>query len=508
VSWLGADLVCAAPGRPTQPSKAPWDDSVVGAVPVCTPEDVAEAARRARAAQAAWAGRPIAERAAVFLRYHDLLLRRQADLLDLVQRETGKARISAYEEAADAVMTAGYYARNANRHLRPRRRQGAFPLLTRATEHHHPKGLVGVISPWNYPLTLAVSDAVPALLAGNGVVLKPDSQTPFTALAAVELLFEAGVPRDLVQVVTGPGPALGPSFVDAVDFLMFTGSTAAGRLLAEQCGRRLIGFSAELGGKNPLLVLADADLGRAAEGAAWACFSNAGQLCIGAERLYVEDAIYDRFVAAFVERVRRIRLGPGHGWDIEMGSLVSQRQLAIVEGHVADALGKGAEVLTGARARPDLGPFFYEPTVLAGVTDEMDLAREETFGPVVALHRVRDAEEAVARANDSSYGLNASVWSSPERGAAIAARLQAGTVNVNDGYGAAWASHDAPMGGMKDSGIGRRHGAEGIRKYTDVQTVAVQRLLPVGPIKGVPNGAYARVMNRALRVLRGLPRRR
>jgi succinate-semialdehyde dehydrogenase/glutarate-semialdehyde dehydrogenase len=494
--------VCAAPGRPTQPSVAPWDGSLVGVVPVCTTEDVAEAARRVRAAQSAWVARPIAERAAVFLRYHDLLLHRQADLLDLVQRESGKARISAYEEAADAAMTARYYAKHGGQHLRPRRRQGAFPVLTRATEHHHAKGVVGVISPWNYPLTLAVSDAVPALLAGNGVVLKPDSQTPFTALAAVELLFEAGVPRDLVQVVTGPGPALGPSLVDAVDFLMFTGSTATGRLLAEQCGRRLIGFSAELGGKNALLVLAGADIERAVEGAMWACFSNAGQLCISAERLYVEDAVHDRFVTSFVERVRAMRLGPGYDWDLEMGSLVSGRQLATVEAHVADAVTKGAAVLTGGRARPDLGPFFYEPTLLAGVTDEMVLARAETFGPVVALHRVGDAEEAVARANDSCYGLNASVWSSPERGAAIATRLRVGTVNVYDAYGAAWASHDAPMGGMKDSGLGRRHGREGILKYTDAQTVAVQRLLPVGPIKSVPNRAYSRVMNVALRVLR------
>jgi succinate-semialdehyde dehydrogenase/glutarate-semialdehyde dehydrogenase len=500
-----AALVCAAPDRARRASHAPFDGAVVGEVPVCTDDDVIDACRRARAAQAEWAVRPMHERAATLLRYHDLLLDRQADLLDLVQRETGKARISAYEEAADLAMTARYYANAGPGFLRPTRRRGAFPVLTRTVEHHHPKGVVGVISPWNYPLTLATSDALPALLAGNGIVLKPDSQTPFTALAAIELLYEAGVPRELVQVVTGPGAQLGPPLIAHVDFLMFTGSTATGRLIAEQCGRRLIGFSAELGGKNPMLVLADADVRRAAEGAMWACFSNSGQLCISVERMFVEDAIYDRFVPAFVERVERMRLAPGLGWHAEMGSLVSEQQLATVTAHVADAVAKGARVLTGGQPRPDLGPLFYEPTLLDGVTDDMTLGREETFGPVVAVYRVADADEAVARANDSSYGLNASVWSSAGRGAEVAARLRVGIVNVNEGYAAAWASHDAPMGGVKDSGVGRRHGREGILKYTEPQTIAVQRLLPVGPVRGVPYATYTRVLNVGLRVLRRLP---
>jgi succinate-semialdehyde dehydrogenase/glutarate-semialdehyde dehydrogenase len=500
-----AELVCAAGDRPRVASHAPFDGALIGEVPVCTGDDVIEAVRRARAAQGEWSARPVAERAAVLLRYHDLVLDHQSDLLDVVQTETGKARISAYEEAADVAMTARYYGNAGPGFLRPARRRGAFPVLTRTHEHHHPKGVVGVISPWNYPLTLAVGDALAALLAGNGVVLKPDSQTPFTALAAVELLYEAGVPRELFQVVTGPGPELGPPLIDHVDFLMFTGSTATGRLVAEQCGRRLIGFSAELGGKNPMLVLGDANVKRTVEGAMWACFSNSGQLCISIERLYVEDAIYDQFVPAFVERVQRMRLAPGLGWDVDMGSLVSAKQLDTVTAHVDDAVAKGARVLAGGRPRPDLGPLFYEPTVLEGVTDAMLLAREETFGPVVAVQRVADAEEAIERANDSCHGLNASVWASPARGAEVAARLRAGTVNVNEGYAAAWASHDAPMGGMKDSGVGRRHGREGLLKYTEAQTIAVQRVLPVGPLRGVPFGPYTRVLNVALRVLRRLP---
>ncbi|MGY1813778.1 succinic semialdehyde dehydrogenase [Blastococcus sp. SYSU D00820] len=500
-----AGLVTAAPGRPTQASTAPFDGSVVGEVPTCTAEDVQEAQRRARAAQREWAARPLAERCAVMLRYHDLVLERQREILDVAQTETGKARVSAFEELADVAMTARYYAHTAARHLRPTRRQGALPGLTKAVEHHHAKGLVGVISPWNYPLTLAVSDAVPALLAGNGIVLKPDAQTPFTALIAVELMIEAGLPRDLFQVVTGRGRDLGTPLIEGVDYLMFTGSTATGRVVAEQCARRLIGFSAELGGKNPMLVLADADLDRTVEGAVRACFSNSGQLCISVERMYVEDAVYDRFVPAFVERVRRMRLAAGLTWDAEMGSLVSQDQFDVVTSHVDDAVAKGARVLAGGRARPDLGPLFYEPTVLEGVTDEMVLARDETFGPVVAVARVRDADEAVERANDTCYGLNASVWSTPRRGAELATRIQAGTVNVNEAYAAAWASHDAPMGGMKDSGVGRRHGREGILKYTESQTVAVQRGLPVGPLPGLPLERYASVMTAGLKALKRMP---
>lgn len=500
-----AGLVTAAPGRERQPSYAPFDGSLVGDVPICDATDVAEATRRARSAQPAWADRPLEERSAILLHYHDLVLARQEQLLDVTQVETGKSRGSAFEELADVAMTARYYANTAARHLRPTRRRGALPGLTRTVEHHHPKGVVGVISPWNYPLTLAVSDAIPALLAGNGIVLKPDSQTPFTALIAVELLHEAGVPGELFQVVTGSGPAIGPPLVEHVDYLMFTGSTATGRIVAEQCGRRLIGFSAELGGKNPMVVLADADVKKAVEGAVRACFSNAGQLCISVERLYVEDAVYDRFVPQLVERVGRVRLAAGLTWDAEVGSLVSEQQLDTVRRHVDDAVAKGARVLTGGRARPDIGPLFYEPTLLEGVAPGMELDREETFGPVVAIHRVADAEEAIKRANDTCYGLNASVWTGGRRGAELATRIRAGTVNVNEGYAAAWASHDAPMGGMNDSGVGRRHGREGILKYTEAQTVAVQRLLPIGPLPGMSQKRYSQVLDLGLKLLRRAP---
>ena len=500
-------LVAAAPGGPKQASYAPFDGSLVGEVPVCSASDVRAAVDTARAAQRHWTSISVAERRAVIRRFRRLLLDREQDVLDLVQAESGKARLSAFEEFADVVLTADYYERTAERHLRPRRRKGAAPVLTRTTEYRVPKGVVGVISPWNYPLTLAVSDALPALLAGNGIVLKPDAQTPFTALLMLRLLREAGLPADLFQIVTGPGPDIGPVLIDQVDFLMFTGSSKTGKTVARQCGERLIGFSAELGGKNPMLVLADADVGKAAAGAVHACFSNSGQLCVSIERIYVHTDVYQPFLAAFTAGVRGIRMGPGPDWDIGMGSLISAAQVDRVDRHVQDVLAKGAQLLAGGRRRPDLGPLFYEPTVLAGVTQDMLLAREETFGPVVAVYRAVDDDEAVALANDSDFGLNASVWSA-RRGEVVGRRLLTGTVNVNEGYAATWASHDAPIGGMKDSGAGRRHGREGILKYTEPQTIAVQHLLRVAPTPGMSNRTYARIMKGAITLMGRLPRTR
>src|SRR5215212_4557935 len=330
----------------------PFTGTPLGFVPKCEPEDVTAAIARARRAQEAWARTSFEQRRRVLLRFHDLVLAHQDEILDLVQLESGKARKHAFEEILDVALVARYYANTAERHLRSRRARGALPLLTAAYEHHHPLGVVAIIAPWNYPLTLSVSDATPALAAGNGVVIKPDSQTPFAALWGFALLEEAGLPQGLVEVVTGSGSELGTPLIDGSDYVMFTGSTATGRRVAEQAGRNLIGASMELGGKNAMIVMPDANLAKAVDGAERALFSNAGQLCISIERLFVHEAVADEFTRRLTERVRAMKLSSALDYSADMGSLISRTQLETVVSHVDDAVSKGASVLAGGKARP------------------------------------------------------------------------------------------------------------------------------------------------------------
>jgi succinate-semialdehyde dehydrogenase / glutarate-semialdehyde dehydrogenase len=496
--------VALAPGAHEPITVAePSTGAVLAAIPACRAEDVDLAVACARSAQPAWAARSFGERARIFLRFHDLLLQRQSEVLDLIQLETGKARRHAFEEVLDAAVVARYYAWRAGRFLRPRRRKGALPLLTKTWEFRAPLGVVGFIAPWNFPLNLAVTDAIPALLAGNAAVLKPDLQTSLTALWAVDLLRQAGLPPDVFRVVTGEGPLVGPALAGCADYVMFTGSTHTGRLVARQAADRLIGCSLELGGKNPLLVLADADLSAAVEGAIRGCFAGAGQVCVSIERIYVHTSLYEPFLSLLVERAKALLLGPALDFSIEIGSLASERQLRTVEEHVRDAVEKGAVLAAGGRRRPDLGRFFYQPTILTGVRPGMKVYAEETFGPVVSVYPFTTDADAVEKANDSPYGLNASIWSrDPGHAVEVARRLRVGSVNVNESYAATWGSVDAPMGGWKQSGLHPRHGAEGILKFTQPQTVAVERLLPIGPAPGVDPAVHARWMTRLLQLLR------
>lgn len=484
---------------------APYDLSPIAPVPSCTSQDVESAAAAARTAQLDWARTPITRRAAVVLAFHDLLLEHQDQVLDLIQWETGKARYHAWQEVAQVAAIARHYARRARRYLATRHVRGMVPGLTKVKEVRVPKGVVGVISPWNYPLYLGVGDVLPALLAGNAVVSKADTQAALTMLWTRALLAEAGLPADLWQIVAGDGAAVGTAVVDTADFVCFTGSTATGRAVAERAARRLVGASLELGGKNPLIVRADADITAAAAGTVVSAFANTGQMCIHTERVYVHEQVYDTFRDALVQATKALRLAPAYDYSADIGSLVSPAQLAAVQDHVDEAVAKGATVLTGGRTRPDIGPLFYEPTVLEGVTPEMAVCTAETFGPVIALYPYGTDSDAIRLANQGTYGLSASIWSKDTRTAdRMAGLIRAGSVNINDGAAAAAGSIEAGMGGMGDSGLGRRHGAEGIRKYTESQTVAVQRLMPLGPSRKQSVESFVRRTNGQLALLRKL----
>ncbi|MET8585029.1 succinic semialdehyde dehydrogenase [Streptomyces collinus] len=500
---LVAQLTKGVVGSGRTANHTPFTGDKLADLPESGPEDVRRAFEAARAAQAVWERTPVRQRAAVLLRFHDLLLERQAEVLDLVQLETGKARLHAHEEVQAVAVAARHYGRKAPGYLRPKRHTGAVPTLTKVSELRHPRGVVGQIAPWNYPLELSVGDALPAFAAGNAVVMKPDTETCLTALWARDLLIEAGLPADVFQVVLGEGPIVGPELVRHADYVSFTGSTRTGREVAQGAAARLVGVSLELGGKNAMLVLDDADIEKAAAGAVRACFSSAGQLCISIERLYVHESVADTFLERFAARTRAMRLGNSLAYGAEMGSLAGERQLKAVERHVEDAVAKGAKVVAGGVARPDIGPYFFEPTILDGVEESMAVCDEETFGPVVSVYRFTTDDEAVERANATPYGLNASVWTtSARRGLDVASRLRTGTVNVNEGYAPAYGSVQSPMGGMKDSGLGRRHGSEGILKYTEAQTVARQRLLPMAPSLGMDDEKYAQFMSRSLRLMK------
>jgi succinate-semialdehyde dehydrogenase / glutarate-semialdehyde dehydrogenase len=487
---------------PAMELRSPITGDVIGELPTSTPADVEVGAQIAHRAQAEWAARPIAERARLLLDFHDHLLDQRDYFIDLLQ-SVGKDRLSAALEVFHVALTARYYGRAARRYLHSERGEGVLPLLTRVDRHYVPKGLVGVIGPWNYPLTMAISDGLAALVAGNAIMLKPDHQTPLVALAAVDLLRRTGLPPDLWQVVHGRGVVVGRELIDVSDFVCFTGSTATGHMVAAQCANRLIGCSLELGGKNPMVILDDADVAAAAAGAVRAAFSSAGQLCVSTERIYVAEPLFEAFTRDFVRRTQAVRLGHAPDFEHDMGSLINQDQLQRVSAHVEDARAKGATVLTGGRRRKDLGELFYEPTILAGVTPEMDCYADETFGPVVSVYPVIDEDEAVARANDSEYGLNASVWTSDhDRGRRVASKIKCGTVNVNEGFAATFGSIDAPMGGMKNSGLGRRQGQDGIRRFVDVQSVATQTGIPLAPSHGLGGKSFTSIMTGLLRVLK------
>ena len=492
----------------TVPLTSPLTGAPLANIPQSSTDDVAEAYRRARVAQAAWARTSMEERAAVMLRLHDLLLERMPELLDIITLENGKARKHAYDEVAHTALTARYYARMAGKHLATERRGGVLPVFTRIDINHVPKGVVGIISPWNYPLTMALSDGLPALMAGNAVVAKPDAQTMLTALMGVKLMDEAGFPRDLWQVVAGPGRELGTPMIERSDYICFTGSTATGKLIAKQCAERLIGCSLELGGKNPLLVLRDADIEKAAEGAVRASFSNAGQLCVSAERIFVADQVYDRFVERFVARTKALTLGATLDWEVDMGPLISRRP---ARDRDRPRRRRRREGRAGAHRRHGRGPTWRRTS-----TSRPSSRASRPRWPASVTRRSARSSRSTASTTSptrSRAPTTASTASTPRSTARTAtargpspARSSAARSTSTRASAPTFGSLAAPMGGMRESGMGRRQGAEGIHRYTETQSVGTQRVLKLAPQFGLSSEQYAKVQVIGLKVLNKLGR--
>ncbi|MCD6641164.1 MAG: succinate-semialdehyde dehydrogenase (NADP(+)) [Nocardioides sp.] len=504
---LVQDLVRRVPstGGGTWKLTEVYTGEVVVELPQSTPADIEAAFAAARRAQAEWSQWPLAKRLKVFRKFHSLVLDEQEHIADLIQVESGKNRRMAVEETCDIPMVVSHYLRRAPRLLRDTKRGGPVPVVSHSIEVRQPKGVVAVIAPWNFPFATSISDAVPALMAGNGIVVKPDNKTALSGLYGVRLLEKAGLPKGLVQVVCGEGGDVGPTLIDNANYVMFTGSTATGRVVGERAGRNLIGCCLELGGKNPMIVLPDANLDEVVQASLFAAFGNTGQICMHIERMYIHDSIYDEFRDRFVEAAEGLRIGASYDYGPELGSLVSVDHMERVRSHVDDAVARGATVLTGGRPLPEIGPAFFAPTILEGVTKDMLAGSCETFGPVVALHRYTDVDDAVAMANDTDYGLNASVWGEDlDDALAVARRIQSGNVNVNDILATAYASKGTPSGGVKQSGVGARHGDQGLLKYTDVQNIGVLTKQVMGPQPGQQYEDYAKQTRMSLKLMRRL----
>lgn len=447
--------------------------------------DVALRFQSAREAQPAWAAIGGKARARVASQLVDSLIAKQEDLMDMLQKETGKSRSHAFEEITGALAAISYYAKVAPKLMKRQKVRGGVPLLITAYTEPAPVGAVGIVTPWNYPLALTMMDVIPALMAGNAVVQKADNQTAKTVLMARDIAVSAGVPELIWQVVHGEASEVGNALIDHCDYLAFTGSTATGKLVAQRAASRLIGYSLELGGKNPMIVLPGANVSEAAEMALASAFGNAGQLCVSIERLYVPNHAMAAFELELKNRVESLKVGSSSQFEYDLGALSSVAQVERVSGFVQRAIDEGARLVTGGKVLSDIGPNFYAPTVLADIPQGAEILHKEVFGPVIALVGYDSLDEAVQLANATEYGLNASVVGDKKAAMDIASRLMAGSVNINEGYRASMATMAAPMGGMKQSGMNRRSGPDGLLRFTENRTIGVANKLPIG----LPNRA-------------------
>ena len=453
----------------------PATGALIANVPVDSPEAVAATVQRVRANQSEWEAMGIEGRYHWLGKLRDWLLDNHDRVLDTMQAETGKVRADAQNEPGYLADLINFYGTRAARFIGEESVRPHTPLLAakKLRIQYRPHPVVGIISPWNFPLILSLGDAIPALQAGCAVVVKPSEFTPLGLSEVIEAWkTEIGGP-DVFDCVHGVGET-GGALVDEVDFIQFTGSDRTGRKVMARAAETLTPVSLELGGKDPMIVLADADLDRAANAAAWGGMMNSGQICMSVERIYVEEPAYDKFVAKLTSEVGRLRQGADDGADPkDVGAMTSPNQTAIVEDHVTDAIAAGARALTGGKRVEGPGDYF-EPTVLVDVDHSMKVMRDETFGPVVGVMKVRDAEEAVRLANDSRYGLSGSVFGESERAEQVARRVECGAINVNDVL-VNYFAMDVPMGGWKQSGIGFRHGEPGIKKYCRSESLVITR---------------------------------
>lgn len=447
--------------------------------------DVALRFQSAREAQPAWAAIGGKARARVASQLVDSLIAKQEDLMDMLQKETGKSRSHAFEEITGALAAISYYAKVAPKLMKRQKVRGGVPLLITAYTEPAPVGAVGIVTPWNYPLALTMMDVIPALMAGNAVVQKADNQTAKTVLMARDIAVSAGVPELIWQVVHGEASEVGNALIDHCDYLAFTGSTATGKLVAQRAASRLIGYSLELGGKNPMIVLPGANVSEAAEMALASAFGNAGQLCVSIERLYVPNHAMAAFELELKNRVESLKVGSSSQFEYDLGALSSVAQLERVSGFVQRAIDEGARLVTGGKVLSEIGPNFYAPTVLSDIPQGAEILHKEVFGPVIALVGYDSLDEAVELANATEYGLNASVVGDKKAAMDVASRLMAGSVNINEGYRASMATMAAPMGGMKQSGMNRRSGPDGLLRFTENRTIGVANKLPIG----LPNRA-------------------